>query len=111
MSKFIKRKYGANKKKSNHFKTVGFNFCIAFVLAGIFFLYLAQVNLTAPRAFEMQELETEAADLKSKNEQVKINIAELKSMKNLEERVASLNLVKSEEIVYVEENGVKVAAK
>lgn len=110
MSKFQKRKYGENKRVSR-FKAMGFNFCVAFVLIGIFFLYLAQVNLSAPRAFEMQELESEITVLKNKNEQIKLEVAALKSMKNLEERVASLNLVKSQEIVYVEEKGVKVASK
>ncbi len=110
MSKFT-RKCCEKKKRSNYFKKAGIYLSIFSAIFVLLFFYFSQVNSSASRAFEIQELESELSVLENKNEQLKLDITGLESMKNLEERIVKLNLVKANEVAYVEEHSVIMAAK
>lgn len=107
MSKFINRK----KTNQTHFcaNALIFVFCV-FALAGIFVSYLHQVNSKTPKGYEIQNLEMELAKLEDKNKALELEAAELKSMENFDKHLVQLNLVKSENVTYLEEKDVMVVA-
>lgn len=114
MSKFIKKKKEKYNGKSHGAWSVKIFFiplCCAAMMIGVFFLYLGQVNSTVPQVYDIQELEAERDSLQEKNDKLRLEMAELESMENLEVRLEKLNLVKTEEIVYLEKQDVVVAAK
>lgn len=114
MFKFIlknKRQEFRKKSKSRMIKKIFMHIGCISIMASIFLLYLGQVNSSASRAYEIQELESEMSAIEAKNESLKLEIAQLKSMEKIEERVLVLNLVKSDEMAYLRENSVVVASR
>lgn len=111
MSKFIKddKKIIKSRNKSFFIKEVSLNFVCLLVLAIISFLYLGQINSSASRVYEVQDLEKEKAFIQEKSDNLKLEIAKLKSMSNIEARMGKLNLVDSGDIVYLEKKDVIVA--
>ncbi|MFH0854179.1 MAG: septum formation initiator family protein [bacterium] len=107
----LKNKRFGKKTKLGIFRNISISILCALMFATIFFLYLGQINSLAGRVYEIQKLESEMNGLESKNESIKLEIAQLKSMDKIEERIAVLDLVKSEEMVYLQERDVVVAVK
>jgi len=112
MNKYINKNREKYRKKANVFKRLKFialNLFCLLVFVGIFSLYVMQVNLVTPKTYEAQDLRGKIETLKEQNEKINLQIAELKSLEKLENRIAQLNLVKSEDIVYLEDKDVMVA--
>lgn len=110
MSKFIKgdKKIVKSGNKIYFLKAMSLNFIFLLVLSIVFFLYLGQINSSASKVYETQDLEKEKAMIQEKNYNLKLEIAELKSMSNIEARMGKLNLVDSGDIVYLEKKDVVV---
>lgn len=63
---------------------------IVLMMAG---LYLSQVAMEASRGREMRELVTQRDEIERSNEELRVEIAELKSLSKLQERAAALGFV------------------
>ncbi|MFH1191850.1 MAG: hypothetical protein V1655_00010 [bacterium] len=108
MSKFIKgdKKIVKSKNKFSFLRAMSLNFICLLVLAIVFFLYLGQINSSASRVYEIQDLEKEKASMQEKSDNLKLEIAELKSMSNIEARMGKLSLVDSKDVEYLEKKDV-----
>jgi len=115
MSKFRKKrnKECRNEKRNffRCFKGIFLNIFLLSCLIGIFILYLTRVNSKATSSYKINELESDIDALSNKNSELNLQIADLKSMRNLDKRIAELNLVKSDNPIYLEEQDMMVAAK
>ncbi len=110
MSKFIKgdKKMIKTKNKFSFLRAMSLNFICLLVLSIVFFLYLGQINSSASRVYETQDLEKEKALLQEKSDNLKLEIAELKSMSNIEERMGKLSLIDSKDVEYLEKKDLVV---
>jgi len=115
MSKFRKKRNREcrNEKRNflRYFKGIFLNIFLICGLIGIFILYLTQVNSKAANSYKINELEADIDVLSNKKSELNLQIADLKSMNNLDKRIAKLNLIKSDNLIYLEEQDRMVAAK
>lgn len=109
MSKFTLKRQ-ERRRNSSSFKNISLGIVGSIVLVSVFFLYLGQINSVASRVYEIQELEFEKDMAHERNESLKLEVAQLKSMEKIGARITALNLVKSCETVYLTERDVVVAA-
>ncbi len=81
---------------------------VAICLTGI--LYLAKINNMATKGFKMKELEERQTMLKEDIKKTELQIADLQSMKKIEERISGLNMASVARVEYVSPAG-SVAVK
>jgi hypothetical protein len=71
------------------------------VLFGV--LYLHSMNRIAVQGYAIRAAEKQLASLKQENNQLRIQEAELKSLRRIEEAGQRLNMFESQEVTYIEE--------
>jgi len=77
---------------------------VAFVfLSGLFYLY--SINGNAVKGYQIRCAEKELTEQEKKNEQLRIQEAELNSLYRLKSESERLNMSELKEIVYIEESG------
>lgn len=76
-------------------------------LLGLFFL--AQVFQSSTKGYEITDLEKRVEELKEQNKLLEIKAAELRSFENIKSEAEKLNLIPSNEIVYIRQSGRSVA--
>lgn len=86
------------------------------ILVAVFFfvvaaVYLAIINTTAVKGYEVRKVEQEIDRLKKDNKQLQIEEAELNSFYNIRENVGNLNMVEAKDVVYIDNNDQSVAVK
>jgi hypothetical protein len=81
-------------------KVAGTTLIMIIIFSGIFYLY--QVNDLTNKGYEMENIITHIERLSAENEKNKIREVELRSMYNIEKVTENLNLVKAEDISYLE---------
>jgi len=74
-------------------------FSIIVVLIGV---YLIQVNRTATSGFEMNSLNKKIQNLKESSQKLELQMADLQSMKNIQEATERLQLVASSKLEYIQ---------
>lgn len=74
-------------------------------------VYLAIINTTAVKGYEVKKVEQEIEQLKKDNKQLQIEEAELNSFYNIRDNVGNLNMVEAKDIVYIDNNDQSVAVK
>jgi len=106
-SKIMKR--GGRKRTSmpKNFKIGPVTFVVVAVgmFAFIGFLFLAQLFQSSTKGYEISELRSSVDDLKEENKRLEIKAAELRSFENIDESVEKLNMVKSDNVVYLKQAG------
>lgn len=87
------------------------------VLLMVFFLgvigisYILQTNSIATRGYEVEQFESKLNSLKNENQNMKNQVAELRSIKNLESEKGKLDAVASSDISYVSAGTATVAMR
>jgi len=74
-------------------------------------VYLAIINTTAVKGFEVKKIEQQIEELKTENKQLQIEEAELNSFYNIKDNVGNLNMVEAKDVVYIDNNDKSVAVK
>lgn len=74
-------------------------------------LYLIQIGQVATTGYDITDLQKQARSLEQENERLEFRIAEYRSIKSIEERLARLNLVAADEVVYAAVPGGAVARR
>ena len=74
-------------------------------------MYLLQVNAIAAKGFEIRDLESQVNILDEENEKLSVRVVELKAMTELDDKVAELNMVPIDSIVYYDTAGQVVARR
>ena len=80
------------------------------IFALIGFLFLAQLFQTSTKGYEISDLRKKVTDLKEENKRLEIEAAELRSFGNVNDSVEKLNMVKSNNVVYLNKVGSTVVA-
>jgi cell division protein FtsB len=70
------------------------------VLFGSLVTYLAQVNTIASKGFALRDLEKQINVLQMENEKLSVQVIELQAMGALNDKVAELNMVPVNKVVY-----------
>ncbi len=78
-----------------------FKFCVLFLICVCGVLYVMQTSSLSAKGYEMSDLEKKVQLLERDNSRLDCDIAEHKSMKNIEERLKSLDLVSAEGAEFV----------
>lgn len=81
------------------------------LFVGALALYLLQVNSIAAKGFEVRELEQQINELEEGNEKLAVRIIELKTMNELEGKVAQLEMVPIDNMAYYDTTGQVVARR
>ena len=81
------------------------------LLVGALSMYLLQVNAIAAKGFEIRNLESQVNDLNDENEKLSVQVVELKAMNELDDKVAALNMVPIDSMVYYDTTGQVVARR
>jgi len=68
---------------------------------GSLLLYLSQVNNLASKGFALRDLEKQIQKLQLENEKLGVQVVELKSMNDLNVRVADLKMVPINQVAYM----------
>ncbi|KKR07254.1 MAG: hypothetical protein UT32_C0014G0013 [Parcubacteria group bacterium GW2011_GWC2_39_14] len=69
-------------------------------VVGSLMLYLTQVNAIASKGFALRDLQNQIQTLQTENEKLAVNVVELKSMNELNARVAELKMVPITQVAY-----------
>jgi hypothetical protein len=84
------------------------NFKVVLVLLAVMLggAYLHFVNGSAVKGYQIKSIEKEISNLEKENEKLRINEAELNSLRHIEEESKNLiNMAESSELVYIKETG------
>jgi len=85
-------------------------FCLIFVVVfGL--LYVLKVSTLSAKGCEITDLEKQIQTLQNENQKLEFEIATNRSMKSIEERLKSMNLVVADKIEYVTIAGNSIARK
>jgi len=79
-------------------------------VVGSLMLYLSQVNTIASKGFALRDLQNQIQTLQAENEKLAVNVVELKSMNELNARVAELKMVPINQVAYLD-NSEQVVAR
>jgi len=97
------------KKQKTKNKTITGSISTSFIMALFIFLsglfYLYSINNNAVKGYRIRCVEKELTEQENKNEQLKIQEAELNSLYRLKSESERLNMSELKEIVYIEESG------
>lgn len=106
-TKVMKRGKARRKTLPKNFKVGPVTFVViaAAMFAFIGFLFLAQLFQSSTKGYEITELRLVADELKEENKRLEIKAAELRSFENIDESVEKLNMVKSDNVVYLKKTG------
>lgn len=63
------------------------------MLVGALSIYLLEVNSIAAKGYEIRNLEEQVDEIQAENEKLAVRVIELKSMNELDEKVAALDMV------------------
>lgn len=74
-------------------------------------IYLLEVNNIAAKGYEIRELEKQVNEIQEGNEKLAVRVIELKSMNELDEKVAALDMVPVDSMTYYDTIGQVVARR
>ncbi|MGW8184792.1 MAG: hypothetical protein ACWGHO_01615 [Candidatus Moraniibacteriota bacterium] len=73
--------------------------------------YLGIINTTAVKGYEVRNVEERIEALRKENKQLQIEEAELNSFYNIKDNIGNLNMVETEDVVYIDNNDDAMAIK
>ncbi len=78
----------------------------------VFFIgYLAQVNATSSKGYQIRSLESAISDLKDQGEKLELRVAQEQSVQSVEEKVRSMGMVPAPDVQYVQPGSSAVAQR
>ena len=88
----------------------------AYIILGTLFVicvlfYLVQVNSIATTGYQMDELENKLSKLEEQKQKMELEIIQLQAVTNVDEKVASLNMVPVGDIKYLDGSSFVMAKK
>lgn len=81
------------------------------LMFGLGFLYVVQVNMMSSRGYEMSDLQKKIDTLESDNRRLQVEIANYRSMKSIQERLSTMDLVAAVDATYATVDGSAVAKR
>jgi len=108
-SEFVKNKI-EKKSLADKLKPVVYGALGLLVVAAVV-IYLVQVNKIAAYGFEIKKMEKEINLVKEENEKLSVKVVELQSMPTVQSKIASLNMVTADQVVYLDAIGQTVARR
>lgn len=81
------------------------------MLVGALSIYLLEVNNIAAKGYEIRELESQVNEIQEENEKLAVRVIELKSMNELDEKVAALDMVPVDGMTYYDTIGQVMARR
>ena len=81
------------------------------MLVGALSVYLLEVNNIAAKGYEIRDLEKQVTEIQDENEKLSVRVIELKSMDQLNEKVAALDMVPVETMAYYDTLGQVMARR
>ena len=94
----IKRRTVSQKAKESKFTVSMFSVALVCV-AGL--LYIFQISGVATKGYEIEDYEKTLSELQRENQKMQIEIADLKSMDNLENESGKLSAIDYKDIIYI----------
>jgi len=88
-------------------KSYGVMMLALIVICGV--LYLSQVNSLATKGYKVKDLENKVSHLESVNKKLQVEVTEMRSMANIEQRLVQLNMVPVGHVEYIKANSGPVA--
>jgi cell division protein FtsL len=82
---------------------------VIFLICVLSLFFLAQVFQSSTKGYEITELHNQIKNLEEQNKSLEIEAAELKSFENLKNEADTLNMVGTNNIVYIKRSGTSVA--
>jgi len=82
---------------------------VIFLICVLSLFFLAQVFQSSTKGYEITELHDQIKNLEEQNKSLEIEAAELKSFENLKDEANTLNMVNTDNIVYIKRSGTSVA--
>ncbi|MBI5077676.1 hypothetical protein HZB94_04835 [Candidatus Falkowbacteria bacterium] len=98
------------KKFRNLSKAVLYLMTITLTISALA-VYLVEVNYITTRGFYLKEIEEKIDSAKEEKEKLSLQVVQMKSMSNLSAKIAELNMVPAEKIIYYNSAGQTVAQK
>jgi len=115
MSKFLKSKAREHRKikviRKLKKRLVFFNSIVLFVVGMVGVFYLIQINTIASQGYKVDDLKKQIGELQSRNQKLEIKTVELQSILNLENKVAELNMIRSDKVVHIDKTNYTVAVR
>ena len=115
MSKFLTLINNKNKKENCGIKPNGcrrfkidaksFNILFVILISCVTVLYLAKINSIAIQGFKIKELEEKQTVLKEGIKKMEMQVAEMQSMQEIQERIGQIGMVAVSEVKYVSSGG------
>jgi len=87
------------------------NFITIIIVALITLFYLAQTQVGTAKRSQIQELQKEKQEIERELELLGVDVAKLKSIRNIESELENLNMVPTQQINYIIEKSSDVAKK
>lgn len=108
--KFEFKRQGTRVKKSN---LPVFRFNIIFVMLAFIFLVgnIVVMNNITENGYKMKKMKEDLMELKSKKQELSLDISERQTMENILEKVEDLGLVRAEKIEYIKASGETVVKR
>lgn len=79
----------------------GFRATLGAIVLLFGFWYVAQTNALSAKGFALRDLEKQLTELQIENRRLGVELAELQSLRSLETRLATINLVPVGQVEYV----------
>jgi hypothetical protein len=89
--------------------TLGLSISVILVVAGLSFFYLGQVLNTASKGTDIHDIEERISELKERQHVLELEGAHLRSIQAIEQKIPDLNLVKTDNVSYLNQGTEKVA--
>ena len=81
--------------------TLGLSITVIIFVAGLSFLYLGQVLDTAEHGTDINDIEEHISELKERQHTLELEGANLRSIQAIEQKIPDLNLVKTDNVSYL----------
>lgn len=85
------------------------NFAMITLVCVLGLLYLAQINNNSTKGYEIGKYEKKSTEIQKENQKIMVELADLKSMRSLENESNKLSSINSADITYVVESSGAVA--
>jgi hypothetical protein len=93
------------------FLSVSFRAVLLVIIAGFGILYVVQTSSASTKGYEIRDLEGQIQSLEYETQRLEFEIATNRSMKSIQQRLASLNMVVADDIEYATLVGSAVALR
>ena len=89
--------------------TLGLGLTVILLVAGLSFFYLGQVLNTASQGTDIHALEQRISELKERQNTLELEGAHLRSIQAIEQKIPELDLVKTDNVSYLNQTAQRVA--